>query len=75
MILNEKFIYYIVIFIKNINILSLNMNIQVQIKQDGIKALDRDGANSIIYFSSGKEMEQPFKFHGLELSEKITGLE
>jgi len=51
------------------------MNIQVQIKQDGIKALDRDGANSIIYFSSGKEMEQPFKFHGLELSEKITGLE
>jgi len=53
------------------------MNIQVHIKQDGIKALDidRDGANSIIYFSSGKEMEQPFKFHGLELSEKITGLE
>ena len=52
------------------------MNIQVHIKQDGIKALDidRDGANSIIYFS-GKEMEQPFKFHGLELSEKITGLE
>ena len=45
------------------------MNIQVQIKQDGIKALDRDGANSIIYFS-GKEMEQPFKFHGLEFSEK-----
>ena len=47
------------------------MNIQVHIKQDGIKALDidRDGANSIIYFS-GKEMEQPFKFHGLEFSEK-----
>ena len=48
------------------------MNIQVHIKQDGIKALDidRDGANSIIYFSSGKEKEQPFKFHGLEFSEK-----